>query len=80
MKQNYKKLLENIYYMALHHRDLNERLSNDLSRDDIQRACDRSCYEAYAHVVQMVTHSDTIGSVDYKKVHKMEQPFPTIYT
>lgn len=80
MKQNYKKLLENIYFAALHHKELNGHLMRDLMRDDYERRVSRAHYDAYAYIVQMVVHSATIGKTDYKKVFKMEDKLPTIYT
>ena len=80
MAQNYKKLLENIYFAARHHKELNDGLARNLQRDERQRAIDNARYEAYAYIVQMVNHSDTIGKVDYKKVHKMKGELPYIYT
>jgi hypothetical protein len=73
---NNQKLLENIYYAALNHRDLHQRLMNDLHRDDLERERSRGLYDAYSYIVQMIIHNDTIGTVDYKKVYKMEETFP----
>ena len=80
MAQNYKKLLTNIYFLAKHHRDLNERLMNDLSRDDELRAKELGSFNAYGYIVQMVNHSDSLGQTDYKKIHKMVGELPYIYT
>ena len=74
----HKTLLKNIYYMALYHRDRNMLRSLDLTRDDVMRAKDQGLCDAYAYVVQMVVHMATIGSTDYKKVHKMDDTFPKI--
>ena len=80
MKQNYKKLLTNIYFLAKHHKELNGLLMNDLMRDDLERRHSRGLFDAYAYIVQMVEHSQSIGTVNYKKVFKMEGKLPTIYT
>ena len=80
MAQNYKKLLTNIYFLAKHHRDLNQSLMNDLSRDDLLRSNSTGCFDAYDYIVQMCERSDLIGKVDYKKVHKMKGKLPYIYT
>ena len=74
-----KKLLKNIFFMAVHHAKLNERLMNDLSRDSEQRAKDAGCYNAYSYVVQMCQYNETIGKTDYKKTYKMTEEFPTLY-
>jgi hypothetical protein len=74
-----ERLLKNIYFMALHHAKLNESLMNDLSRDDNERAKDEGHYNAYSYVVQMVRYSESIGSTDYKKIHKISENFPTLY-
>lgn len=74
-----EKLLENIYYMALHHAKLNESLKNDLTRDDTQRAKDEGYYNAYSYVVLMIQKSESLGKTDYKKVYKMTENFPTLY-
>ena len=79
MKNLHKKLVKDIYFMALHHAKLNERLMNDLSRDAEQRAKDEGYYSAYSYVVQMCQHNETMGKVDYKKVYKMTETFPTLY-
>lgn len=71
-----QKLLENIYYAALNHKNLNQLLMNDLHRDDLERFKSRGMFDAYSFIVQMIVHNDTIGSVDYKKVFDMEETFP----
>lgn len=71
-----KKLLENIYYAAKHHQERSGMIKDDLLRDDLERCKARGSYDAYAHIVQMITHNDTIGIADYKKVFKMEETFP----
>ena len=68
-----KKLLNNIYYTALYHKELNEGLKIDIMRDEYDRRYSEGLYEAYAHVVQMVEHPDDIGIVDYKNIHKMKK-------
>lgn len=73
---NNQKLLENIYYAARHHKELNQFLMNDLLRDDYQRFRSRGMFDAYSYVVQMMEHNTTIGSVDYKEVFKMDDTFP----
>jgi hypothetical protein len=65
-----KQLLKNIYEMAKHHRNLNESLMNDLSRDDFFRQKDRGSYDAYQYVVDMIEKRDIFGSLDYKKIFK----------
>ena len=65
--------------MSLHHMKLNESLMDNLMRDDVQRARDGGLFDAYAYVVQMIRHNETIGKVDYKKAHKMKEGFPTLY-
>jgi hypothetical protein len=74
----HKKLLENIYFAALHHK--NEALfrANDLLRDDLERAKDKGLYDAYSFIVLMVQHSDRVGIADYKKIFKMTEKFPDI--
>ena len=71
-----KKLLENVYFAALYHRDSNESRARDLLRDDEFRERDRGLADAYAFIVQLIEYSDTLGTVDYKKVHNMKQKFP----
>lgn len=73
---NNKKLLENIYYAARHHKELNQLLMTDLQRDDLERFRCRGMFDAYSYIVQMIEHSTTIGSVDYKEVFKMDDTFP----
>ena len=73
---NNQKLLENIYYAARHHKELNQLLMNDLLRDDLERERSKGLYDAYSYIVQMLVHNDTIGTVDYKKVYKMDETFP----
>jgi hypothetical protein len=72
----YKKLLKNIYYAALHHEELNRGLYNDLLRDDLSRNKAQGAADAYAFIKQMITHYDTIGQSDYKKVFDMKEPLP----
>ena len=59
---------------------MNERLMNDLSRDDVLREKALGAFDAYGYIVQMVEHNDSIGRVNYKKVHKMPGELPYIYT
>lgn len=73
---NNQKLLENIYYAALSHRDLHQGLMNDLLRGDLERERSKGLYDAYSYIVQMIVHNDTIGIVDYKEVYKMDETFP----
>ena len=68
-----KKRLNNIYYMALHHKKLNQGLKNDMLRDEYYRRYSEGLYDAYAYVVQMIEHSDTIGTADYKNIYKMKK-------
>lgn len=72
----YKKLLENIYFAAYHHKELNWLLKNDLLRDDLERKKAEGSFNAYSFIVQMIEHHDTIGQTDYKKVFKMKNPKP----
>jgi len=72
----YKKLLQNIYYTALHHEELNRMLENDLLRGDYIREKAKGSADAYAYIKQMITHYDTIGNTDYKKVFDMPEPLP----
>jgi hypothetical protein len=73
-----KKLLENIYFAALHLKNLNNSLANDLLRDDIERARAKGAREAYAYIVLMILHSQSIGSADYKKVFDMKENCPDL--
>lgn len=73
---NNQKLLENIYYAARNHKELNQLLMNDLHRDDLERFRSRGMFDAYSFIVQMIVHNDTIGSVDYKEVFNMDETFP----
>jgi hypothetical protein len=75
MKTPPKQLLENIYYMALYHRDEAQLRMNDLLSDEL-REKDEGLYNAYAYVVQMIEYHDSIGLVDYKKIHNMKAKFP----
>ena len=74
----HKKLLQNVYKAAKYHENSNRLRSNDLSRNRSMRSNDLSRAEAYAYIIQMVVHWDTIGSVDYHKVHKIEEDLPSI--
>lgn len=76
MKTPPKQILKNIYYMALYHRDKAELRMNNLLREDELRGKDEGLYNAYAYVVQMIEYHDSIGTVDYKKVHNMPNTFP----
>jgi hypothetical protein len=76
MKTPPKQLLKNIYYMALYHRDKANLRMNDLLREDELREKDEGLYNAYAYVVQMIEYHDSIGLVDYKKVHNIKAKFP----
>ena len=80
MKPTYKKLLQNIYFAAKYHAESNRARSNDLSRSTETRARDLGLADAYEYIVQFVEHNDTIGQADYKKVHKMKEKFPTLYS
>lgn len=71
-----QKLLENIYYVARHHKELNQLLMNDINRDDLERFRSRGMFDAYSYIVQMMEHNTTIGSVDYKEVFNMDETFP----
>jgi hypothetical protein len=62
--------------MALYHRDKANLRMNDLLREDELREKDQGLYNAYAYVVQMIEYHDSIGLVDYKKVHNMKAKFP----
>ena len=73
---NNQKLLENIYYAARHHKELNQLLMNDLLCDDLERFRSRGMFDAYSFIVQMMEHNTTIGSVDYKEVFNMDETFP----
>lgn len=73
---NNQKLLENIYYAARHHKELNQLLMNDLLRDDLERFRSRGMFDAYSFIVQMMVHNTTIGCVDYKEVFNMDETFP----
>ena len=73
---NNQKLLENIYYAARHHKELNQLLMNDLHCDDLERLRSRGMFDAYSFIVQMMEHNTTIGSVDYKEVFNMDETFP----
>ena len=79
MKNLHKRLVENIYFMALHHSELNERLANDLSRSTELRAAAKGRSDAYSYVVQMCRHNETIGKTDYRKIHKMTETFPKLF-
>lgn len=72
----YKKLLQNIYYMAYHHKESNNLRMNDLLRDDVDRAKCKGSYDSYAVIVQMIEMYDTIGKCDYKKTFKMKNSLP----
>ena len=72
----YKKLLENIYYMAYHHKELHNGIMNDLLLEDWHRSKSRGSYDAYAAIVQMIEHYDTMGKTEYKKVFKMKNELP----
>lgn len=76
MKMTYKKLLSNIYYKAVYHRDLHSHIMNDLLRDDLERKKSLGYFDAYSAIIQMIDYYDTIGSVDYKKVYKMKEELP----
>lgn len=65
--------------MAVHHKQLNKSIMNDLLRPDWERKYARGLFDAYAYVVQMIEHNDTIGIADYKKVFKMKEKFPKIW-
>ena len=71
------KLLRNIFYAALRHRDAARMRKDDLLRDDEIRAKDQGLYDAYAYIVQLIEYRDTIGITDYKKIHNMKEKFPT---
>lgn len=73
---NNQKLLENIYYAARHHKELNQLLMNDLHCDDLERFRSRGMFDAYSFIVQMMEHNTTIGSVDYKEVFNMDETLP----
>ena len=49
------------------------KLANDMLRDEYHRRYSEGLQDAYAYVVQMFEHSDTIGTVDYKNIHKMKK-------
>lgn len=72
----YKKLLENIYYAALHHEELTNSIKNDLLQEDWVRQKAEGSMNAYAHIKQMIVQYDSIGATDYKKVFKMENLKP----
>ena len=71
------KLLKNIFYAALHHRDSARMRKDDLLNDDYLRTRDAALYDAYAYIVQLIEYRDTIGMVNYKKVFDMKEKFPT---
>jgi hypothetical protein len=77
MNNKHKTLLQNLYKMAKNHAELNQRLSNDLSRSDILRSKSEGSLDAYEFVLQMINHSDTIGNVDYDKVYRKRTLLPT---
>jgi hypothetical protein len=70
------KLLKNIYFSALHHRNSANLRMNNLLRDDIVRAKDEGEFDAYAWIVQMIENEDTIGIADYKRLFKMKEKYP----
>jgi hypothetical protein len=76
MKMTPKKLLENVYFAALYHRDSNDSRARDFSRDKTMRERDRGLADAYSYIVQLIEYPDTLGVVNYKKVHSMKQKFP----
>jgi len=73
-----KKLLENIYFAALHLKKLNTLLANDLLRDDVSRARAEGALEAYGYIELMILRNDSIGSTDYKKVFDMKENCPDL--
>ena len=76
MKITPKKLLENIYFAAVYHRDSSDSRARDFTRDKILRAKDQGLADAYSYIVQFIEYSDTIGKTDYKKVHNMKEKYP----
>ena len=42
-------------------------------RDEYYRRYSEGLHDAYAYVVQMFEHSDTIGTVDYKNLYKIKK-------
>lgn len=76
MKIPPKKLLKNVYFAALNHKNSAWLRMNDLLRDDLDRKYNKGLFDAYSYIVQMIDYHDTIGIVDYKKIFNMEEKFP----
>ena len=75
---SHKKLLQNIYKAAKYHSSHAHMNANDLNAPGWARQNSLGSSNAYAHIVQMVVAWDSIGSVDYHKVHKIKEELPAI--
>lgn len=74
----YKNLLTNIYkasdYLGFHAR----MCSNDLLAPDFARQKSGGNADAYDAIKQMIICYDSIGTVDYYKVHKIVKELPNV--
>ncbi len=75
---DHKELLINIYKAADYLGARAQYDANDLLAPDWARQKSQGNADAYAAIKQMVIHYDTMGSVDYFKVHGINKDLPNI--
>ena len=76
MSAYHKNILRNIYKAAKHHESLNRGLANNLTRAPNLREKNLGAAEAYAYIIQFIESDDTIGQIDYDKVHSKVTDLP----